>query len=578
VKTLDPRGNGQASGFRWLGERVWSVEQTKAEARPGRDVRLRIMVVFIAFAGAFAFLAAGAVRASLFSGASESSGPAATVAATRADLVDRNGALMATNLIHYGVYVDPDEVWDVPQTYNALLSVAPTLNHERLKKALVADHQSYLIGGLTPQERDRVHALGLPGISFAEEDKRVYPLGASAAHVIGFSDSGGRGIAGVEHGLDASIRDEGRNGAPVALSIDMRVQAALEDELAKAASAYQAKGAVGIITDTQTGEVLGLASWPSYDPSNPGQASDDSKLDRAATSVFEMGSTFKVFTMAAGVDSGKATLETMLDASTPLHFGNRTIHDDEAQNRVMSVRDVFIHSSNIGTSRLALLMGGDVLTRYFNSLGLFRTLPIELSGSAHPLLPHRWDVNSVMSASFGQAISVTPLQEAAAMGAILNGGTYVPLTMRKLGLGEVPKGRRVVSPQTTEAMLGLMRLNVLTGTGKNANVPGLRVGGKTGSAQKAMGGHYQNDKLVSSFAAVFPTDGAPTAKRYFVLILIDQPVAGPASSFQRTGAWTAAPIAGRVINRIAPFLGVARLADVAQVSGAPIADSEHGGD
>jgi cell division protein FtsI (penicillin-binding protein 3) len=550
------------SGFRWPGERVWSVDESwrraKAEVREGADARARIFAVLAAFAGVFAILGIGAVRAALFSGVSESAVESSTTVAARADLVDRNGELLATNLVHYGLYVDPDEVWDVDGTYRALLVAAPSLNPQRLRKALTADHQSYLLGGLTPQQRDRIHALGLPGLSFAEEDRRVYPLGVSAAHLVGFADSGGRGIAGVERALDLPIRDAGHTGAPVALSIDMRVQGALEDEVAKAAEALHAKGAVGLVTDVRTGEILGMSSWPSYDPAAPGRASDDAKLNRAATSVYEMGSTFKVFTLSAGLDTGTATLASHFDATQPLRIGDRVIHDDEAENRVMSLADVFIHSSNIGTSRLALTMGGDVMTRYFRALGLFHAAPVELRETARPILPRRWDANTIASTAFGQAISVTPLQEAAAMGAVLNGGVYLPLTIKKLPAGARPKGVRVLSPSTTESMLELMRLNVLRGTGRNADVEGLRVGGKTGSAQKAMNGHYEQTKLVSSFAGVFPADGPVGTPRYFVLILIDEPVGGPYSHGQRTAAWTVAPSIGRVINRIAPFVGVER--------------------
>jgi cell division protein FtsI (penicillin-binding protein 3) len=577
VSQSESRG-GRNGGFRWPGERVWSVEQAKAEARQGMDARVRILLIFTVFAALFGLLTVGAVRASLFSGASEGSGVAANPGfASRADLVDRNGELMATNLIHYGLYVDPDEVWDVEGTYQALLAAAPQLNPQRLRKALTADHQSYLLGGLTPQERDRIHDLGLPGLSFAEEDKRIYPLGDSAAHLIGFADSGGKGIAGVERSLDLPIRDAGHAGEPIALSVDMRVQAALEDEVNKAAVGLKAKGAVGIVTDVQTGEILGIYSWPSYDPSAPGKASDDAKLFRAATSVYEMGSTFKVFTLSAGLDTGIATMNSRYDATQPLRIGDRVIHDDDPENRVMSLADVFIHSSNIGTSHLALDMGANTMTRYFRALGLFRKAPVELRESAHPILPPKWDPNTLASSAFGQAISVTPLQEAAAMDAVFNGGVYIPLTIRKMPAGASPRGYRVLKPQTTQEMLALLRMNVLKGTGTNANVEGLRVGGKTGSAQKIEDHHYQQIKLVSSFASVFPADGPVGTKRYFVLILIDEPVGGPFSSGQRTGAWTAAPAVGRVINRIAPFLGVARGPDTLAPMLATIPVKQHDG-
>jgi cell division protein FtsI (penicillin-binding protein 3) len=584
VKPVDLKLHPHVPTFRWLAERVWSVEhafeRAKAEARPEEDTRVRIFIVLAVFSFVFAVLVLGAAKAALFSGA-ESPGAASTPAASRADLVDRNGLLIATNLTHFGLYIDPDEVWDVAETRRKLLAAAPALSPTRLNKALRAEHRSYVLGGLTPQDRARIHALALPGVSFEEEDKRVYPLGHSAAHIVGFADSGGKGIAGVERTFDKTIREAGRTGAAVPLSIDLRIQAALEDEVAATAADQQASGAVGIVTDITTGEVLAMTSWPSYDPGQAGKAPDWAKLNRAATQVYEMGSTFKVFTVAAGLDSGKASLTSTFDATAPMQIGERRIHDSHALNRVLSLADVFIHSSNIGTSKLALGIGSDTMSRYFRALGLFEPAKIELAESARPLYPRKWSDSTLASVSFGQAISVTPLQLAAAMGAVLNGGTYVPLTLHKQAPGARVQGRRVVSPETSRAMLDLMRLNVTNGTGSKADALGLSVGGKTGSAQKVIDGRYAATRLVSSFAAVFPTDGPMEQKRYFVLILVDDPHGSAQSMGQRTGGWTAAPAVGRVIDRIAPFLGVQRRLDplgLNRAAGAPLVEDAPAGD
>jgi cell division protein FtsI (penicillin-binding protein 3) len=289
-----------------------------------------------------------------------------------------------------------------------------------------------------------------------------------------------------------------------------------------------------------------------------------------------MGSTFKVFTMATALDAGAATLTSTIDASQPLRLGSRAIHDDHAENRVMTLRDVFIHSSNIGTAKLALAMGRDTLVRYFDSFGLFHPAEVELAESTHPITPRTWSDNTVASASFGQAISVTPLQLAEGMGAILNGGTYVPLTLKALKSGQAPQGRRVVSPATTSDMLYLMRQNVIGGTGGKADAPGLSVGGKTGSAQKVIDGRYSNSRTVASFAAVFPTEGPVEAKRYFVLILIDDPQGDAESVGLRTGGMVSAPVAGRVIDRIAPFLGVPRSAAPSVAAKGVIAERPEG--
>jgi cell division protein FtsI (penicillin-binding protein 3) len=547
--------------LRWVAEQLWSIEhafeRAKAQAKPEEDTRVRIFFILAAFGFAFGAMALGATRAALAPGADSSATLPAAVA-SRADLVDRNGQLLASNLVHYGLYVDPDEIWDVAEARRQLLAADPSINPQRLERALTGERRTYVLGGLTPQERDRIHALALPGVSFEEEDRRVYPLGSTAAHLLGFADTGGRGIAGVERAFDRDIQQAGRAGAPVQLSIDLRVQSALEDELFRAAQAQSAAGAVGLVTDVRTGEILGMASWPTYDPNDPGAGGDQGRLNRAAASVYEMGSTFKVFTMASALDSGSASLQTSIDASQPLHLGSRAIHDDHAQNRVMTLKDVFIHSSNIGTAKLALAMGRDTLVRYFDAFGLFKPAEVELAESTHPIVPRTWSDDTVASVSFGQAISVTPLQLAAGYGAILNGGTYVPLTVRKLAPGEVPEGRKVVSPATTRDVLYLMRQNVLTGTGVKADAPGLSVGGKTGSAQKVIDGRYSNNRTVASFAAVFPTDGPIDEKRYFVLILIDDPKGDAESSGVRTGGMVSAPVAGRVIDRIANFLNVPR--------------------
>jgi cell division protein FtsI (penicillin-binding protein 3) len=322
--------------------------------------------------------------------------------------------------------------------------------------------------------------------------------------------------------------------------------------------AHQALGAVGVVTDVHTGEILGMVSLPDFDPNAPGRADPNRLVNRAAQSVFEMGSTFKIFTSAMALDSGVVNIRSTFDASTPLKIGDRAIHDYHAENRSMTVEDIFLHSSNIGTAKMALMAGADRLTRYFKTFGLMDPAQVELAESARPILPRTWNPDTVASASFGHAISVSPLAVAAATGAIMNGGTYVPLTIARLDAAARPAGRRVVSQDTSRAMLDLMRANVLKGSGGKAEAVGLRVGGKTGSAEKAIGGRYVRDKLVSSFAAVFPTDGRLEDPRYLVLIIFDEPKGSKETWGFATGGWNAAPAAGRVIDRIAPFLGVAR--------------------
>ena len=563
---LHPYRSGSPFGWAWdrLKNRIWALEhafeRNKAANRAVDDTRLRILLVTAVFGTGFAALAVGATKAALFSSA-EVQGPVVAQSSARAELTDRNGRLLALDLMHYGVYLDPREVWDAPETRRGLMSVLPRLSERRLERALKGDRRVHLIGGLTPQERAKVHALGFAGVSFEPEQRRVYPLGATAAHLIGFSDRGGQGLAGAERAFNEPLRANGVDGAPVALSIDLRVQAALEDELTFAAIDQQVKGAVGLVADVQTGEILALASYPEFDPGAPGDAPPEALLNRAAASVYEMGSTFKGFTIAIGLDSGRVTRADTFDATQPLRMAGRTVRDFHATNRVLSLEEVFTKSSNIGTSRIALAIGPEIFSSYLKSWGLLDAAPVELAESARPIRPAKWNENTLASASFGHAVSVTPLMLTRAMLPVLNGGYQVPLTVRRLPAHYQPPRRRVLKESTSQAMLELMRANVLTGSGKSADIKGLRVGGKTGTGEKVVDGRYSSELNISSFAAVFPSDGAPRTKRYFVLILMDEPKGGTTTGFGRTGGGAAAPPAGKVINRIAPFLGVARVAE-----------------
>jgi cell division protein FtsI (penicillin-binding protein 3) len=570
---------GSSGIARWLGERVWGLEhafeRARASGKFADDTKLRILFVLGLFSLAFVALAVGATKAALFSDDARNGGIPGVGEAQRADLVDRNGRLLAADLLHYGLYIDPREIWDTRETRRALLATLPGLQPERLERALRSERRIFLVGSLTPEERNRIHDLGLPGLSFEPEQRRVYPLGTTAAHLIGFSDSGGEGVAGVEAALNEDIRAAAQGKGPVPLSIDLRVQGALEDELYKAVAEFTPKGAVGVVTDIHTGEILGMASWPVYDPNKPGASTPYVQNNRAAATVYEMGSTFKGFTVAVGLDSGVATPTSTFDATQPFHLGYRTIHDYHAARKVLTLVEVFQHSSNIGTAKLAVAVGPQRMGRYFEALGLTTPAKVELIESARPLTPRTWDLDAVASTSFGHGINVTPLALTRAYGAVLNGGVLIPLTVRKLEPGAKVQGTRVMSEKTSLTMLSIMRANVTGGSGKSANVPGLSVGGKTGTGEKydpAIRG-YNHQRQVSSFAAVFPTAGPVNAKRYFVLILLDEPHGTANSAGYATGGWVAAPAAGRVIERIAPFLGVPRRPDVLEVApGEPLPD------
>jgi cell division protein FtsI (penicillin-binding protein 3) len=518
-------------------------ERSRAQARPEEDTRVRIFLILAVFAVIFAGLATRAAWSALLSPALEGAGGRAERQLTRGDLVDRNGRLLATNVVFWGMYVDPSQVWDREFAFQQVRTALPEVDPRRLRRALDGDRRLLVMGAMTPDQKAKVHALGLGGVTFEQEDGRVYPLGASARHVIGVSDAWGNGLTGAELALNAELQKAGVDGSAVPLSIDLRIQGIVESELAAAMEQTAAKAGTAIVTNVHTGEILAMASWPTGQSKN-----------LATSGHYEMGSVFKSFTIAAGIDRGLADMDTTFDASQALMIGNRRISDFHAQNRVMTLEDVYIHSSNIGTSQLAMQLGPDGMKAYFEKLGLLTAAPLELKESAAPVLPREWSNSTLASLSFGYGIMVTPVQAVAAMGALANGGFYVPLSIRKGGAGAEPV--RIVQASTSVTMLDLMRRNVVNGSGTRADAAGLRVGGKTGSANKWTGTRYDPTLGVGSFAAVFPVDGPLDGPRYAIFVLVDEPGHAP-----RTGGFVAAPAVGRIADRIAPIVGVERRAD-----------------
>ena len=554
---------GPAQLWRWLVDLMWNVERaferSKTSGRAVDDTRLRIFFVLAIFSLAFVSLGLRATRAALWSPVEEEGHEAAPLAGARADLTDRNGNLLAVDLTHYGVYLDPREIWDTDETRRKLPLAYPKLSIERLDKALKSGRREYLGGGLTPQEMKVVHDLGLPGVSFEEEPRRIYPLGATAEHLIGFSDAGGRGLAGAEKALDSDLHAAAGTGEPVQLAMDLRVQAALQDELQKAQAKFGTLTAQGVVVNIHTGEILAMASTPDFDPNAPGKSPIANLTNHEAASVYELGSVFKAFTLAMGLDTGVVTLDTTFDVHAPIMVGGHLIHDFDKGDSTLALWQVFTHSSNIGAAKLAMMAGPDRMQTYFRRYGLFKAAPSELLESARPLLPRQFSDQTLAQIAFGQGISVSPLALATGYTSLMNGGLYIPLTIRKAKDGQRPAGVRVISQDTSYKMLQLMRLNVTDpkGSGHKADAIGLRVGGKTGSAQKPENGHYSRNNI-STFAGVFPADGPIDADRYMVFVTLDSPHVTPDSAGFITAGWNAAPTAGAVIDRIAPFLGVQR--------------------
>lgn len=473
----------------------------------------------------------------------------------RHDIIDRNGILLATTLPSASVYADPRRMLNIDEAVFKLAAVLPGVGRAELAAKLKSKRRFVWIQrNLTPRQQAAVNRLGLPGVAFQREARRVYPLGRLFSHVIGSVDIDSRGIAGVEQSFDDSLRVGGDEpGETLRLSLDTRFQHVLRRELAQGMARFAAAGAAGIILDANNGEVLALASLPDFDPNDPGDRTGAAQFNQATLGVYEMGSTFKIFTAAMALDSGVVALGGGYDASEPIPMGRFLIRDYKPKKRWLSVPEIFVYSSNIGAAKMAADIGAKRQRAYLERFGFMSPSDIELPEVAAPLTPRRWSDLATMTIGYGHGIAVSLLQVASATAAVVNGGVFYPPTLlsrERLG-GTI--GRRVISARTSQQMRLMMRLNVAEGTGNKAEVQGYRIGGKTGSADKAGKGGYRRRALLSSFAAAFPMD----APRYVVAVMFDEPQ-GTAETFNyATAGWNAAPTAGRIIARIGPMAGIA---------------------
>ncbi|MDC7682535.1 penicillin-binding protein 2 [Asticcacaulis sp. BYS171W] len=552
-----------ASGVQWVADRMWKVEHAfeRANAVTGErlsSARMRIFFILMVMGVIYVVLAGFAIKAAVSGG--HGGVDLGLPADARADIVDRNGQMLATDISNFDLFIDPTDIMaaDRPLVKRALIQLLPDVPRDTLDAAINGDGRTMVMRWLKPSDKARILSYGLPGVGFEAQRVRGYPLGETGGFYIGMTERAGKGLAGAERAFQDQIAG---SSTPFMLAMDLRVQGALENELRGVAMAQEAKGAIGLVTNVRTGEVIAMASWPEFDPNAAGKYADNNKLNRVTNSVFEVGSVFKVLSVAIGLESGSASLNSVYDARTPYSIGKRKISDYHAENRLMTLEDVFLVSSNIGTTLMAESVGVDTMTKFYNSLGLFRAADIELAETASPLVPKKWSKDSLASSSFGHGMSISPLSYAQAAASTMNGGYLRPFTLRKYDGTSPLKGERVFSANTSRQMLDLMRVNVLKGTGGKANAPGLRVGGKTGSAEKVIGGRYDRSKLLSSFVGVFPTDGNIEDDRYMVMIMVDEPKGNTETHGLRTGGWVAAPVVGRVIDRIAPFLNVARKED-----------------
>lgn len=529
----------------------------KSRTRVG-FVALAFTALFGIIGGRLAFIALAKDHGSAIRHAAGSA-----IAAARPDIVDRNGEVLATDVHVVSAFADPRKVVDKDEAVELLTAVLPDLDARELRHKLGQRKGFIWIKReITPRQQAEVHRLGIPGLGFLPEHKRIYPNGSAAAHVLGFANIDNVGIAGMEKYIDGQGLQD-LNGAgfalrsedlkPVQLSLDLRVQHALRDEIGKGMAKYKAKAAAGAVMDVTTSEVIALVSLPDYDPNNPVDALEKDRINRINVGVFEMGSTFKALTTAMALDSGKFTINSNLDARSNLRYGKFSIGDYHATHRVLTVPEVFIHSSNIGTAKLALGIGVEGHKAFLRKAGQLDRLVTELPENALPIVPPRWGELNTMTIAFGHGLAVAPLQALMAVGALVNGGVMMKPTFLKRTEEEAKQaGTRIIKPETSEAMRYVMRLNATKGSASAAAIAGFFVGGKTGTAEKVIGGRYSKTKNLTTFTAVYPMD----KPRYVFLTILDEPQAVEGTHGFMTSGWNAAPVTGNMIERVAPMLSV----------------------
>lgn len=479
------------------------------------------------------------------------------VAVLRADITDRNGVLLATSLETASLYADPALISDPIRVATALSKAIPGIVYgETLEKLQRKSRFIWLKRNLTPEEQYRILELGEPGLLFETEYKRIYPQGELAAHMVGYGSVDGQGLAGIERSFDELLS---KGGKPLALTLDIRLQHILRRETSRAIRDFSARGGAGVIMDVLTGEILAATSLPDFDPQNPSAASKDQLFNNITLGVYEPGSTMKIFSTAALLDLKNPGLGMTFDTSKPLKVGRHTIHDYHPENRPLTIPEIFMHSSNIGSALMGQMVGTEALRNFYKDLGMLDLVDIEISEKGRPLAPAQWRDINTLTAAFGHGISVSPLHIVAAASSIVRGGTLVKPTLilneaqAKGAQNAVNQSEiRIVSPQTSHRMRQLMRLVVTDGTAKQADVPGYNVGGKTGTAEKIVNGRYDRQKKISSFLGFFPME----APRYAVFVMVDEPKGTKQSYGYATGGWVAAPAVGAVIGHMAPLLGI----------------------
>ncbi|WP_135080206.1 penicillin-binding protein 2 [Terasakiella sp. SH-1] len=518
----------------------------------------RTLVAGAIFAVLFLVLAGRVVDLSLLHGSREPklvhSPDSENVDAVRANIVDRNGALLATSLPTDSLIVDSKAFLaageDPTQAALKLARILPELSIGKTVKKLASGKRfDYLVRTLTPNQKHQVNQLGIPGLDYQREERRTYPHGPLLAHVLGYTDVDGRGIAGIEKSFNHQLLSPGGN---IELSLDVRVQSVMRTALQDAIDEFKAIGGAGVVMDIHTGELLSMVSLPDFDPNKTNTLKDNTSFNRASKGVYEMGSIFKLFNTAMALDSGVVNLNDSFDATKPLKVGRFQIRDFHAKKRRLSVPEILVFSSNIGSAQIALEAGTSMQRDYLGRFGLLNASSLEIPEVGAPLYPATWRKANTMTIAYGHGIAITPLQLTSAVASVANGGLLHQPTLLKVKNDYVPQGQRVISQATSDHMRKLMRLVVLQGSGKKANSKFYRVGGKTGTADKQQNGTYNRRSRISSFAGVFPMENP----RYAVLAMVDEPVGNKKTFGYATAGWVAAPVIKKVVDRIGPMLGL----------------------
>lgn len=568
ARILSARAEGKDPNLIEAEERAARMRARHRAERAKAETRLLLLgVVFIlgftTVAGRMALMA-GAIPVEPRAGAG-----GAPIIAQRADIVDRNGAVLATNMVTASLYAQPMDMIDPDRAAVELARIFPDLNAEALRGRFTDGRKfAWIKRTISPEQRQAVHDLGEPGLLFGPRETRLYPNGAVAAHILGGASFGREGVhaaevigvAGVERAEDTRLRDPAQVQEPLRLSIDLEAQIAMEEVLSQGMAEMGAKGAVGILMEADTGQIRAMASLPDFDPNlrpplpTSGDPADSPLFNRAAQGRYELGSTFKIFAVAEGLERGSITPQTLIDTKGPMKWGRFTIRDFHDYGPRLTVEDVIVKSSNIGAARIAMMFGGQAQREFLGRLGLLDLLPVELSEAARaaPLLPVRWSELTTMTISYGHGLAVSPLHLAAAYAAIANGGLRVSPSILESD-ARPTEADRVVSEVTSLQARSMLRQVVVRGTARQADVPGYEVGGKTGTADKptATGG-YARDKTIGTFAGVFPASDP----QYVMVIALDEPSRSVNGQSLRTAGWTAAPVFAQALRRIAPVIGL----------------------